>query len=483
MQLPRERTCLRTAPASRRYLLSGVALLVAVAATAILTATAGARDALAQSKRAPNIVLVLVDDLGWADLGCYGNTFHETPSIDRLAREGMRFTDGYAACTVCSPTRAALLTGRYPARLHVTDWIAGHERPKAPLKIPDWTKRLVKDEVTIAEALGAAGYATAHIGKWHLGGEGFAPKDQGFAVAIGGDHRGQPPSYFSPYGIPAISDGPKGEFLTDREAAEAAKFIADNKDRPFLLCLCHYAVHTPLAGKPEVIAHYRAKAKRESLSRNATYAALVDSVDQSTGRVLAALDEHGLTQNTLVVFTSDNGGLALRDVTTNAPLRSGKGSPYEGGHRVPVIVRWPGVVAAGTTSETPVSTIDFFPTLLAAAGVAPPEGVTIDGVDLKPVLARSGNVERDALYWHYPHYHPGGATPYSAIRRGKYKLIEYFEDRPAELFDLAADLGETTNLADAMPDVAQDMLERLARWRASVGAQLPTPNPNRKAGG
>jgi arylsulfatase A-like enzyme len=458
--------------------------LVAAALTFVAAMLFGRGESCAAAdRRPPNIVVILVDDLGWADLGCYGNTYHETPSIDRLASQGMRFTNGYAACTVCSPTRAAMLTGRYPARLHVTDWIAGHNRPNAPLAIPDWTKRLVKAEVTLAEALAAAGYVTAHIGKWHLGGEGHAPSDQGFDVAIGGDHRGQPPSYFSPYGIPAIADGPKGEFLTDRESAEAVKFIAANKDKPFLLCLWHYAVHTPLSGKAEVIEHYKAKARREGLSRNATYAALVDSVDQSTGRILATLDEHGLTQNTIVAFTSDNGGLVLRDVTTNAPLRSGKGSPYEGGHRVAFIVRWPNVVAPGTTSDVPVTTVDFFPTLLAAAGVDPPKNVAIDGVDLAPILKRSGSIDRDALYWHYPHYHPGGATPYSAIRRGKYKLIEYFEDRPIELYDLAADEGEQTNLAESMPDVRQDLRDRLAKWREAVGAQLPTPNPNRKAGG
>lgn len=430
----------------------------------------------AEAPRPPNIVVILVDDLGWADLGCFGNVFHETPSIDRLAREGMRFTHGYAACTVCSPTRAALLTGRYPARLHLTDWIAGHDRPKAPLAIPDWTKELTLEEVTLAEALRGAGYATAHIGKWHLGGAGRGPKDQGFDVAIGGDHRGQPPSYFSPYRIPAIADGPQGEFLTDREASEAIKFIAAHKDRPFLLCLWHYAVHTPLAGKREVIAHYAAKARGQGVERNATYAALIDSVDQSTGRILAALDDHDLARNTIVAFTSDNGGLALGDVTSNAPLRSGKGSPYEGGHRVPLVVRWPSVVAAGTTSDAAVSTVDFFPTLLAAAGVERPKNVELDGVDLAPVLKRTGALDRDALCWHYPHYHPGGATPYSAIRRGKYKLIEYFEDRPAELYDLVADEGERTNLAEQEPTVTQDLLKRLARWREQVKAQLPTRN-------
>jgi arylsulfatase A-like enzyme len=425
----------------------------------------------------PNLICILVDDLGWTDLGVQGSKFYETPNIDRLALQGMRFTQAYAACTVCSPTRAALLTGKYPARLQLTDWIRGHVRPYARLKVPDWTMHLPLEERTLAEALREAGYATASIGKWHLGGPEFYPERQGFDENIGGTDKGSPPSYFSPYKIPTLPDGPPGEFLTDRLTEEAVKFIERNQARPFFVYLPHYAVHTPLMGKSNVVARYERKADANRPQRHATYAALVESVDDSVGRLMRRLDDLGLTERTVILFTSDNGGLVLQNVTSNLPLRAGKGSAYEGGVRVPLFVKWPGVTPPGSICDTPVITPDFFPTLLAIAGLpAPPPG-TVDGESLVPLLRQTGGLRREAIYWHYPHYHPGGATPYSAIRQGDFKLIEFFEDQHVELYNLRADLGETTDLAARQPDRAKALREKLRAWRHQVGAQLPIPNP------
>lgn len=423
----------------------------------------------------PNIVFVLVDDMGWTDVGCFGSPFYETPNIDRLAKQGMRFTDAYSSCTVCSPSRASIMTGQYPARLHITDWISGHKRPKAKLRVPDWTMQLSPSIPNLASTLKQAGYTTANIGKWHLGPRECWPDKQGFDVNIGGYDRGQPPSYFSPYKIPTLKDGPEGEFLTDREAAEAVAFMKANKDKPFFLYVPHYAVHTPLAGKPEVIAKYKAKQDRSKPHRNVTYAALVESVDDAMGRILAALDELGLTEKTIVIFTSDNGGHI--GCTSNVPLRVGKGSPYEGGVRVPLIVRWPRVTAPGAVCAEPVIGADFFPTLLAAAGVPVPESHAVDGESLVPLL-RGGTFKREALYWHYPHYHPGGATPYGAIRAGDFRLVEFYEDSRVELYNLKDDIGETRDLATVQPERAAALRQKLHAWRQTVGAQMPTPNPD-----
>jgi len=421
----------------------------------------------------PNVIVVLVDDMGWKDLSCQGSDFYETPHIDRLAASGMRFTSGYAACTVCSPTRAALLTGMYPARLHVTDWIAGHERPQAQLRIPAWTKHLPREAVTIAERLQAAGYATASIGKWHLGGADFSPPCQGFDLNRGGTDKGQPPSYFAPYGIETLPDGPPGEYLTDREAAEAVSFIEANRDRPFLLYLPHHGVHAPIQAKPEVAARYAAK--RPGIPpKLAAYAAMVESVDEAVGSILAVLDRLGLRERTAIFFTSDNGGQA--SITDMRPLRAGKGSPWEGGVRVPFIVSWPGVTQPGTTSDLPVITPDIAATILdlTAAGSDPAQ--PLDGTSLAGVL-RGGGLDRDAISWHYPHYHPGGATPYSAIRSGPWRLVHFYEDDRDELYDLEADPGETTDLAGAQPDTTADLRRTLAAWLTAVGGQVPTPNP------
>ncbi len=426
-----------------------------------------------------NFIVILVDDLGWTDLSCMGSTFYETPNIDRLAAQGMKFTQAYSACTVCSPTRASLLTGRYPARLHVTDWIEGHRDPKAKLRVPDWTMHLPLEERTLAEALKPAGYATVSIGKWHLGGPGFFPEQQGFDQNIGGYDRGQPPSYVAPYKIPTLPEGPPGEFLTDRESAEAVKFISANRDRPFFVYLPHYAVHQPIAGKPEVVERYRRKARPDAPHRDPAYAALIESVDDSVGRITRTLDALGIADRTVVVFTSDNGGLTVGRVppTSNVPLRVGKGSAYEGGVRVPFIVRWPGHAAPGTTEVTPVISPDLFPTLLEIAGVRPLRDRVIDGRSIVPLLERRRGFTRDAIFWHYPHYHPGGATPYGAVRSGALKLIEFYEDDHVELYDLGADIGEKNDLARSRPADVRRLRKQLADWRRSVGAQMPTPNP------
>ncbi len=427
----------------------------------------------------PNVVLILADDLGWTDLGCFGSDLYRTPHIDRLAREGMKFTQAYSACTVCSPTRASLLTGKYPARLHVTDWIPGRPPANPKLLVPEWTKYLPLEETTLAEVFRAAGYATASIGKWHLGGEAYAPTLQGFDLNIAGTDAGSPLNgYFSPWRISTLRDGPPGEYLTDRMGAEAEKFIRANDTNPFFLYLPHFAVHTPIQAPPALVANYTARATTASRHTNATYAAMIESMDNAVGRVLAALKERRLLDRTIVVFTSDNGGHL--PTTSNAPLRVGKGSCYEGGTRVPLIVRWLSTTPAGSTCDEPVITPDLYPTLLALTGVRDATDHRCDGVSLEPLLRQQGVFRRDALFWHYPHYQlyqQGGTVPYGAIRAGDFKLIEFFDGRPSELFDLRNDPGERHDLATGQPERVRSLHERLAAWRHEVGAQLPTPNP------
>jgi arylsulfatase A-like enzyme len=432
----------------------------------------------------PNFVVFLVDDLGATDLGCTGSGFYETPNIDRLAAGGMRFTTAYSACTVCSPTRAALMTGKYPARLRITDFIAGHKRPFAKLLPPDWTMHLPLEEVTLAERLKTAGYATAAIGKWHLGGPVYWPEGQGFDVNIAGGHYGQPPSYFDPFGIQTLENRRTGEYLTDRLTDEAVAWIESNRDRPFFLYFPHYTVHTPLQAKPAVIEKYQRKAATvEGPHKNPRYAAMIESLDQSVGRVVDKLSEIGIREKPVIVFTSDNGGLLQS--TTNLGLRDGKGSAYEGGIRVPLIIDWPGITKAGSTCDVPVITQDLFHTVVDIAGLplnptdnGPRTTDSRDGLSLVPLLKGSSSLARDALYWHYPHYHIGGARPYGAIRSGNYRLIEFFEGGPLELYNLDNDPLEQTNLAQREPERAKTLQNRLAGWRASIGAQMPRENPN-----
>ena len=431
-----------------------------------------------------NIVLILIDDLGWTDLGCFGSRFYRTPNIDRLASEGMRFTQAYSACTVCSPSRAAILTGKYPARLHLTDWIAGHHYPWARLKPPDWTQYLPLEERTLAEALKPRGYRSASIGKWHLApvqnGAGYYPDRQGFDLNVAGTYRGQPPSYFSPYGIETLTDGPPGEYLTDREESEALAFIEAHRKEPLLIYAPHHAVHNPVQAKKDTIARYQSVADSLAPHHHAVYAAMIDHVDENVGRLRRKLRELDLDSRTVIIFTSDNGGLLNN--TSNQPLRAGKGSAYEGGVRVPLIVHWPGVTRPGSACDVPVIGPDLYPTVLDMAGAAPAPGQVIDGVSLVPLLKSAGRRpaawRRQDLFWHYPHYHPGGATPYSAVRSGDWKLIEFQEHERVELYDLSHDVGESTDLASRLPQKAEELRNRLHRWREQVGAQLALPNPD-----
>jgi len=430
-----------------------------------------------RSKDKPNFVFVLVDDLGWADVGCYGNTFNETPNIDRLAAQGMRFTDAYAACPVCSPTRASIVSGQYPARLGITDFMPGHWRPFEKLTVPiNRTQYLPLSIVTFAEALKGAGYACGAFGKWHLGGRKHFPNQQGFdtmVVAGGGRH-------FGNHTWPDIKMR-KDDYLTEALAAQGEKFIEANKDRPFCLYLMHYAVHIPLEARKALIAKYQAKATPPTGVNNPVYAAMVEHVDASVGRIMKKLDAMKLSGRTVVIFFSDNGGLRQHYkkigpiVTSNAPLRDEKGTLYEGGIREPLIVRWPGRVKAGATCAEPVTSTDFYPTLLDIAGVRPPAGQACDGASLVPLLKQTGRPQREAIYWHYPHYHH--STPAGAIRQGKWKLIEFYEDGKLELYNLAEDIGEKTNLATKLPKRAAAMQAKLAAWRKSVNAAMPTPNP------
>ena len=434
----------------------------------------------------PNIVFILADDFGWRDVsydvgyGYGGSDYYETANLGRLAASGMRFTDAYAACPVCSPTRASIMTGKYPARIHLTDWINGHNRPDAKLKIPDWTHYMRLEELTIAESLKAVGYSTCHVGKWHLGDDPmYWPENQGFDVNKGGwraGSPGQPGRYFVPYGNPRLEDGPAGEYLTDREGIEAAKFIEQNKDRPFFLYMAHYAVHTPIMAKQDIIDKYNAKPTTPEHD-NATYAAMIQSMDEAVGRVLDKLDELKIADQTIVIFMSDNGGLLGK--TSNIPLRGGKGRAYEGGIREPMIIKWPGVVEPGSLCGEPVISMDFYPTILEMAGIRAKRRQHVDGVNLVPLLRQEGSLNREAIYWHYPHYH--GQNPYGpfgAVRKGDWKLIEYYEDMNVELYNLKDDLGEQTDLAQSEPAKRDELRNLLQTWRESVDAQMPTPNPN-----
>ena len=453
----------------------------------------------------PNLILILIDDLGWRDLRCYGSTFYQTPNLDRLCAQGLRFTDAYAACPVCSPTRASILTGRYPARVGVTDWIGGHSRGKL-LEVP-YVDHLPLTEKSLARTLREAGYATWHVGKWHLGEDTSLIARHGFDVNVGGCGWGLPKNgYFSPWGIPTLADGPQGEYLTDRLTDEAIRLIRQNDGQPFFLNLWYYAVHTPIQAKADKIVKYEAIARelgldeaetfrpgeyfpcehkrdrrvmRRLLQSDATYAAMVESLDENIGRLLQALDEEGLTQDTAILFTSDNGGLATSEgsPTCNAPLAEGKGWMYEGGTREPLIVRWSGVTAPGGVCHTPVTSTDFYPTMLEMAGLDLLPEQHCDGVSLAPLLRGEGDLAREAIYWHYPHYGNQGGTPGSSIRCGEYKLIEFYEDRHRELYHLGDDIAEEHDLSADEPGLTRDLGHALAAWRDEVGALIPQPNP------
>lgn len=471
---------------------------------ALLVASSSLGETGASGNSRPNIVFILADDLGWADLGCYGSTFYETPHLDRLAKEGMRFTDAYAACNVCSPTRASILTGKYPARLQLTDWL--HTRPERPnqkLNPPKIQMFLPLEEDTLGEALKAAGYQTAFIGKWHLGSEtNYYPEHQGFDLNIGGCGSGHPPSYFSPYGIRTLPDGPKGEYLNDRLTDEALKFMdrAAQKKAPFLLYFSHYAVHTPLQAKAGGIEKYKAKAAKLDLSgpeyitdhgrqvrqiqNHPIYGAMMESLDESVGRVLEKLVQLGMEANTIVVFTSDNGGLSTSEgtPTSNLPLRAGKGWNYEGGIREPLLIKWPRVIKPGQVSHEPVISTDFYPTLLELAGLPLRPRQHLDGVSVAAAL-KGGALPERPLFWHYPHYSNQGGPPQGAVRLGDFKLIEWYEDMSVELFNLQDDPGEHQDVAKKFPGRTAALKKRLHDWRAQVNAQMPVPNPDYQPAG
>jgi arylsulfatase A len=420
------------------------ALALALAMILISASLAAGAAAAAGPASRPNFVFILVDDMGWADVGCNGSTFYDTP-----------------------------------ARLNLTNYLVGlRQKADSPLLPAPYKHHMDLDEVTLAEALKPAGYATGHVGKWHLGPEPFFPQHQGFDVNIAGTAAGMPRGFFYPKWKENVPlEGKDGDYLTDRLTDEALRFIQDNKGRPFFLYLAFYAVHIPIEARPDLLAKYQAK-KPGATQDNAHYAAMVETVDQNVGRVLDKLKELKIDERTVVVFTSDNGGLATPEgkytpATNNAPLRSGKGNLHEGGIREPLVVRWPGKTPPGSTSRTAVSSIDFYPTFLEIAGVQPPAGHVIDGISLVPLLAQSGDIDRKALYWHYPHFSNQGGVPAGAVRAGDHKLIEYFEDGRLELYNLKDDIGESRNLAASMPDKAAAMKEMLAAWRKEVGANMP----------
>ena len=434
--------------------------------------------AAAQPK--PNIVLILADDFGARDLGCYGNQYFATPNIDRLAAAGVRFTNAYAACPVCSPTRASIMTGRYPVRTGVTDWIPGRvSDPKGPVTTPRTATELRLTEITIAEALKPAGYRSASVGKWHLGGEGFYPTDQGFDVNAGGNQSGSPPRspkpYFGPFELPNLS-AKEGDFLPELLTKAVVGFIEQNKANPFFIYFPHYSVHLPLGAPEADVARHRAKADGRY---EPTYAAMVEAMDRSVGSVLDAIDNAGVADRTLVIFFSDNGGLNFEGkgkvrITNNAPFRAGKGHLYEGGIREPLLMRLPGRIRPGSVVDTPVLSIDFFPTICALAGV---KSGKVDGVNLLPLVS-GGKLRGRALYWHYPHYSNQGGEPGSAIRYGDWKLMEFHADGRREMFNLREDVSEKVNLAEKHADVAKRLGAKLMAWRKDTGAVMPRRNPN-----
>ncbi|MDX9882983.1 MAG: sulfatase [Prolixibacteraceae bacterium] len=502
-----------------------------------------------QAKR-PNVVFILADDLGWSDLACYGSRFYETPRIDQLAKEGVRFSNAYAACHVCSPTRASILTGQYPARLGLTDWLPGRKNfPFQKLKNVASVQRLPYGEnTTFPAVMQANGYKTAIIGKWHLGEDSASCERQGFDLHIpSGWMKGWPAKgYFSPYRMPGLKDGPEGEYLTDRMTDEAIRFITENKDCPFLLYLSHYAVHDPIQGRPDLVKKYQQKLKqmpswegvpyilegnpdsgnplsKEELSAllqekpyegfsvlpnrtvkikqnqdNVQFAAMIESLDESVGRVLDKLKELGLEDNTIIIFFSDNGGMSAANFgnptrvvqadaldksfsTSNLPLRAGKGWLYEGGIRVPMIVKWPQKGNTGAESNVPVISADFYPTILDILGLSSGKHVT-DGISLVPLLKKQDTAPEEILYrpifWHFPHYsNHGMQSPGGAVRYGDYKLIEYFENNTVQLFNLSSDPGEQADLSQIQPEKTKELRKILHQWRKEINAQTMEPNP------
>ena len=453
------------------------------------------------AKEKPNVILILIDDMGWTDLGCFGSKYYETPNIDKLCENGMKFTQAYAACAVCSPTRASVMTGRYPTRTGITDWIH-HADPRTEEAIkneknpegfdPHRNRKLLTpinkfwlehNEITIPELLKTEGYVSYHVGKWHLGPKQWYPDQQGFDYNFGGCQFGQPPSYFDPYsnkrwdGIPTLEPRNEGEYLTNREVDEATGFIRKHKGQPFFLYMAHYAVHSPLQAPEDLIEKY--EAKETTNQKIPKYAAMVESVDDAVGKIVRTLDDLNLTKNTMIIFTSDNGGASHFPATDNAPLRRGKGFPYEGGIRVPLIISWPGVTKAGSVCDDPVISMDFLPTICETSNVNLPKNQAIDGVSLIPLLNNSDSLNRETMYWHFPHYWWGtNVQPYSIIRDGDWKLIYWYENNKYELYNIADNLSETSDLVSKMPDKVKELDNKLKIWLEETGAKLPVKNPD-----
>ncbi len=502
-----------------------------------------------QDDKRPNVVFFLVDDMGWSDLGCYGSSFYETPNIDKFAKEGVKFTNAYAACHVCSPTRASILTGKYPATLDLTDWIRGRRDFDFQMLLnADHKLDLPPEEKTIAETLKEEGYSTAILGKWHLGGAPSGPLQHGFDVSLPRNwYRGAPNrTYYAPFGLDGLEDAEEGAYLTDKLTDEALKYIDQNKDNPFFLYFAHFAVHDPIQGRTDLVEKYAENLKktnprngpqyilegnpddespltRQDLNKlvdepafsdhkvlpnrtikikqyqdNVEFAGMVESVDESLGRVLAKLKDLGIDDNTIVIFFSDNGGMAAANwynpqrvvpedridrayATSNLPLRGAKGWLYEGGVRVPLIIKWPGQGKKGTECDVPVISTDFFPTILDMLGLPIPTENHLDGVSIANLVKGEKKLDREAIYWHFPHYsNHGMQSPGGAIRSGDYKLLEYFENGTVQLFNLKNDIGEHNDLAASHPEKANELKAMLHKWREDVGANMMPPNPDYK---
>lgn len=441
-----------------------------------------------EEEKPPNVLFILVDDLGWKDLGSYGSEFYDTPNLDKLAKEGMRFTDAYSAHPVCSPTRAAIMTGKDPVRVNITDWIPGMETDRAQdpqLKPPEDIHNLPLEEFTLAEAFQEEGYRTFYAGKWHLGeNEEYWPEHQGFEINKGGHDKGSPPGgYYSPYDNPRLKDGPVGEYLTDRLTDESIHFLKDVGDTPFFLFLSFYTVHTPIQGAEQFDEFYKEKKiqlsnegepekRREGLGQTRLnqsdykYAAMVRSMDENVGRLLETLETLNLSDETIIVFTSDNGGLTTKKnigPTAVAPLRAGKGWAYEGGIRVPLIMKGPGV-PEGEISEQPVTSMDYYPTLLELAGLSAREEQHVDGESITSYLKDPDRINERTLVWHYPHYHGSTWRPGSAIRQGDWKLIEFYEEDRVELYDLSNDISEEYNIAEDHPKKATELRKQMHEY-------------------
>lgn len=432
----------------------------------------------ALSDRPPNIVFIVADDLGWSDLTCYGSDFHQTPHIDALAAEGMRFTSAYASPN-CAPTRACLMSGQYSPRHGIYTVSSGERGPQQRFQFKPVQNETVLslDIPTWAERVREAGYFTAHVGKWHLGNPPtHGPQQQGFDVNIGGYHLGRPRGgYFSPYRNPALEDGPDGEYLTDRLVDETLNLIRAHRQKPFFIYLPHYAPHTPIQAKEEDIAYFANRPVGEH-HRNVRYAAMIRSVDQGVGRIMALLKELNLDDHTIVIFYSDNGHNGR--ASNSHLLRGAKGMLYEGGVRVPLIVRWPGVVQPGSVCDEPVQHVDFYPTFLEITGAQPAPSHVLDGLSMLPLLQSAGQarLERDAIFWHFPGYLGGRLSPATAMRARDWKLIEFFEDGGTlELYNLAQDIGEQRNLADQMPEKRDALHALMLQWRRHVNAPMPEP--------